>query len=254
MSKGTIDARVGASMIAVLEYELLQDGRVELSGPRSKGLINTLLPDGSRVQGGITATGELFGNRVTAQGTAHDLMWKPTNAPTRGYQDFHRDFHQEPVPVPAEARVPEAAYRELQNEHKTLVTEVADLRAQLKQLRASADTRLQEIKQEYARLSRSKRWQVAAVPGTTIELEGLSARTWELEDGAGKLKYLIVVKTAPGTSTKVEAQWMGDLQAKLDEWLGDNTSYYVVLANNMSVVVNELIPGLEEDLQEFDQF
>jgi hypothetical protein len=153
----------------------------------------------------------------------------------------------------------------LAREHATMKAEVKEMKAamlrmkeenaefkeQAESIRDDAIEEVRKIRDDYTRKSKINRWQIEAAPSRKMQIEGLEAKVWEIEDPDKEMRYLAVCSTPRGTERTVEEQWMADLKNMMERRFGD-TLYYVIVPPDASLTVREVQPGLDRIDEEDD--
>jgi hypothetical protein len=119
----------------------------------------------------------------------------------------------------------------------------------------TAKQEVEKLREEYERRKNTRRWQVEAGKTEEFEVEGMVARSWEIEDEQGELRYLVVTQASSGTSTRVQEQWLTTLRDQVDEEIGGDRVVYVSAPNGCITTVLEILPDfIEEEDEEIGQF
>lgn len=161
-----------------------------------------------------------------------------------------------------------ASYDKLQQETvqlKALVTRAEKDRDNLKKklkeaestiasVKHEAEVALRKIREDNLRKQHVHRWQVEAVRNSGVTVEGADATIFELEDPDSSLRYLVVATVPRDTPSRVQEQWMDDLQNKLDARFGEGIVQYFIAPEDMTISVLEVQPGVEDQEDEDDLF
>lgn len=146
-------------------------------------------------------------------------------------------------------------HAQLQQKHDAILSEVNTYRNGMSEAENAAKMEVQKLREEYERKKTTHRWQVEAVRSGSFEVEGLVAHSWEVEDSEGKLRYLIVTRSAAGTSGSVEKQWLDDLSKVVDAEIGEDRAVCVAAPHGCSTTVLEILPDRNDEADdEIGQF
>jgi hypothetical protein len=144
---------------------------------------------------------------------------------------------------------------QIQQKHDAIVSEVNTYRNGMAEAENTAKQEVEKLREEYERRKNTRRWQVEAVKTEEFEVEGMVARSWEIEDEQGELRYLVVTQASSGTSTRVQEQWLTTLRDQVDEEIGGDRVVYVSAPNGCITTVLEILPDfIEEEDEEIGQF
>lgn len=222
-----------------LYYRVEPDGSVVIKGEKRKCLFNTTLSDRSRLMGGVTINGMLFGDRQH-EGVHYQIRWM---------EEIQAEPEPPPLPkAPTMRQIKEweECVERMKGQYNDVRLANSRLETELRQLKQSSTETLKRLKAEFDRRTTQRTVLLESTLRDSDQVEGHKTETWEV----GTNKYLVVAQRPKG----IEGSWTGDICTAVSKKLAGAEVAVVVVPEGSNVRVVEIIPIAEIENDDQGQF
>lgn len=121
------------------------------------------------------------------------------------------------------------------------------LRERILLVQEEAKAKLEQVTEEFARKTRTRRWLVQEAASEDFMVQGLEAKRWEIEDDKEEVNHLVVVTAVAGTTERSTKAWMEEVQKNVEQLPNGKHAVYVMTRPGLNLSVLQLLPGVDSE-------